>query len=80
MLRHRLLRALLVVLVTLAVELTIWYWFVRRSYWRELFLPVAAAVALLGLAALLRAARTRTLVDRREHERRRGIRRFLSRP
>jgi hypothetical protein len=76
-LRQRLLRALLVVLVTLAVELALWYWFVARSYWRELFLPVAGVVALLGAIALWRALRPRSLFDRRYGDRRRSIRRFL---
>jgi hypothetical protein len=76
-LRHRLLRALLVVLVTLAVELALWYYFVTRSYWRELFLPVAGIVALLGIVLLWRALRPRSPYDRRDHDRRRIIRRFL---
>ena len=75
MLHNRLLRALLVVVVTAAVELVIWELFVTRSYWRELFLPVAALTALVGLFALWRAVRPRSLVDRRDGERRLGRRR-----
>ena len=77
MLRHRLLRALLVVLATLTAELALWKYFVARSYWHELFLPVAAIVALLGAVLLWRALRPRSTYDRRDHDRRRIIRRFL---
>ena len=75
--RHRLLRALLVVLVTFAAELALWNYFVARSYWREFFLPVAGIVALLGVVLLWRAMRPRSPHDRRDRDRRRAIRRFL---
>ena len=75
MLHNRLLRALLVVVVTAGVELVLWELFVTRSYWRELFLPIAALTALVGLVALWRTVRPRSLTDRRDGDRRLGRRR-----
>ena len=77
MLRNRLLRALLVVVVTIAVELVIWELFVTRSYWGELFRPVAGFAALLGAFAFWRALRPRSGLDRRDGDRRLGRRRKL---
>lgn len=68
--RYRLLSALIVVVVTLAVELVLWELFVKRSYWRELFLPVAGITALIGAFALWRTMRPRTRLDRRDGDRR----------
>jgi hypothetical protein len=74
-LQSRLLRALLVVTVTVAVELVLWQLFVRRSYWRELFLPVAGGVALIAAFALWRVLRPRSREDRRDGDRRLAKRR-----
>ena len=71
----RLPRALLVVVVTIALELALWELFVRRSYWRQFFLPVSLAVAFMGLGVLLRTLRSRNKGDRRDADRRQGARR-----
>ena len=73
--QSRLLRALLVVVTTAAVELVLWQLFVMRSYWREIFLPVAGAVALIGAFVLWRAVRPRSSEDRRDGDRRLADRR-----
>lgn len=74
--QSRLLRALLIFAATVAVELVLWQLFVTRSYWREIFLPVAGAVALIGALVLWRAVRPRSNADRRDGERRLAKRRI----
>lgn len=43
--------------VTLLLELALWWFFVRSSYYRDFFLPIAAAVAIAAVAVSVRAVR-----------------------
>ncbi|MHB1065775.1 MAG: hypothetical protein ACYC1Z_15020, partial [Georgenia sp.] len=60
-------------LAALGAELLLWWFFVRSSYFRELFMPVTVMVAIAALAATARAVR------RRERQRRGGERRSADR-
>ena len=60
--------------VTLLLELAIWWFLGRTSYYRELYLPLALAVVIGGLAQSFRVVRG-WRGERRGEERRRGERR-----
>lgn len=72
--RARLPHALGIVVAAAIVEALLYRFFLESSYYHEMFVPVAALVVLMALAALWRALRPRD-GDRRDHDRRHTDRR-----
>lgn len=74
MIPHRIGRILGIWLAALGAELLLWWFFVRNSYFRELFMPVTVMVVIVAFAATARSVRRRE-GQRRGGERRSGERR-----
>ena len=66
----RLRHAVGVLAITALVELVLWRYFLRNSYYHEIFMPVAGLVLLLASYMLWKTLRPRTGHERREDERR----------
>lgn len=61
-------------LAALGVELLLWWFFVRSSYFRELFMPLTVMVVIAAMALTARAVRGRS-AQRRAGDRRAADRR-----
>ena len=66
----RLRHAIGVLAIAAVVELALWRFFLRSSYYHEIFMPVAGLVLLLASYLLWKTLRPRTGHERREDERR----------
>lgn len=71
--RSRISRIASIWLVVAAIEYLTWRFFLSSPFFREFFAPIAAVVAIVGLAATWRT------LSRRESDRRGGDRRHVDR-
>jgi hypothetical protein len=74
MIPRRARRILGIWLAALTAELVLWWFFVRSSYFKELFMPITVMVVIAALAASAAVMRGRR-GERREGDRREGDRR-----
>ena len=75
----RLRHTLGVLAIVVVVELALWRFFLRSSYYREIFTPIAGLVLLLAAWLIWKTMRPRTGEERREDDRRHEERRHTKR-